>query len=187
MHEGAASLMAMQYAMLANGTWRDERGTNELDTGAPYYEVYETADRCWMAVGAVEQRFYDEFVTLLGLEPAEADRGSRTREDLKKSIAEAFRRRTRDEWTSIFTGSDGCVAPVLSMREAPGHPQNVARGTFIEIDGHPQPAPAPRFGRTPSATPTPGVVPGSNTRAVLTDYGVLDVDSLIARDVAVQR
>jgi alpha-methylacyl-CoA racemase len=187
MHEGAVSLMAMQFAMLANGTWHDERGTNELDTGAPYYEVYETADARWMAVGAVERKFYDEFVTLLGLDHAEADRASRTAHDLKKSIAAAFRLRTRDEWTSIFTGSDGCVAPVLSMREAPGHPQNVARATFIEIDGHPQPAPAPRFGRTPSPTPSPGVAPGSNTRAVLTDYGIPDVDRLITRSIAVQR
>jgi alpha-methylacyl-CoA racemase len=184
--DGAASLMSMPFNMLAGGGWRDERGTNVLDTGSPYYDVYETADGGWMAVGALERKFYSEFVTLLGLDEAASDRSPEALVPLRKHITAAFKTRTRDEWAAVFEGTDACVAPVLSMREAPGHPHNAARKTFVDIDGHPQPAPAPRFSRTRPATPTSGRPPGSETRAALTDWGLTNVETLIESGIATQ-
>lgn len=184
--DGAASLMAMPYGFMANGAWRDERGTNMLDTGVPYYDVYETADGGWMAVGAIEAKFYAEFIALLGLDEQTGDRSPDKHGQLRDNIAGAFKSKTRDEWAAIFDGSDACVSPVLSMREAPRHPQLAARQTYIDIDGNPHPAPAPRFSRTPSATPKPATNPGSATREALTDWGVSDVDALIESGVAVQ-
>jgi alpha-methylacyl-CoA racemase len=184
--DGAASLMSMPFNMLAGGGWRDERGSNVLDTGSPYYDVYETADGGWMAVGALEGKFYSEFVTLLGLDEAASDRRPEALVPLRKHIAAAFKTRTRDEWAAVFDGTDACVAPVLSMREAPGHPHNAARKTFVDVDGHPQPAPAPRFSRTLPATPTAGRPPGSETRAALTDWGLTNVEALIESGIAIQ-
>jgi len=184
--DGAASLMSMPFNMLAGGGWRDERGMNVLDTGSPYYDVYETSDGGWMAVGALEGKFYSEFVTLLGLDEAASDRSQEALVQLRKHITAAFKTRTRDEWAAVFDGTDACVAPVLSMREAPGHPHNAARKTFIDIDGHPQPAPAPRFSRTLPAMPTSARHPGSETRAALTDWGLTNVETLIESGIATQ-
>jgi alpha-methylacyl-CoA racemase len=176
--DGAVSLSTMTREMLAAGLWRDERGANLLDGGVPWYSVYRTSDGQWMAVGALEARFFAEFTRLLGLDGI-------TREDpaLRDRIAAAFATRTRSEWDSVFAGTDACVAPVLGLTEAPDHPHLRARGTFE--DGHP--APAPRFSDTPSAGQGPPPEPGDNTREALLDWGVPDVDALIDSGAAIQR
>jgi len=150
--DGAAHLLAMTHGMLAAGGWKDERGVNLLDGGAPYYSVYATADGRHMAVGALEPKFYAELLARLGLdeEPArQQDRGGWA--GLRERIAGAFATRTQAEWTRVFDGSDACVAPVLGLREAADHPHIAARGTFVTRDGVLQPAPAPRFSATPTA------------------------------------
>ncbi|MYT45837.1 CoA transferase, partial [Streptomyces sp. SID5471] len=139
--DGTAHLTSMIHGMLAAGGWQDRRGANLLDGGAPFYGTYETADGRHMAVGALEPRFYAEFVRLLGIEddvPARDDIGAW--EELRAAIAARFKTRTRQEWTAVFEASDACVAPVLSLREAPGHPHLAARGTFTGHGGITQPA-----------------------------------------------
>lgn len=185
--DGAASLLTGMYGLFGAGAWHDERGTNLLDTGAPFYDVYETSDGGYVAVGALEPKFYAEFVARLGLDPAQADRDDPAGwPALRERIAGAFKARSRDEWAAVFDGSDGCVAPVLGMGEAPAHPQLAARGTFVDVDGTTVPGPAPRFSRTPGAVQGPPVQPGAHTRATLTDWGVADVEVLIESGVAVQ-
>lgn len=185
--DGAASLTTMLHGMLAVGAWRDERGVNLLDTGRPWYDVYETADGGWMSVGPLEGRFYAAFATLLGLPEHLARRpGPHGWPELRSAIAVAFATRTRDEWEKVFAGSDACVAPVLSLKEAAEHPHLVARKTFIEVEGVRQPAPAPRFGRTPGAVQRPPARRGEHTREMLERWGVADVDALLACGAAVQ-
>ncbi len=185
--DGAASLTTMMHGLLAAGRWRDERGVNLLDSGVPWYDVYQTADGQWMAAGPLEEKFYVEFLTLLGLDPGEWERGDpRTWSALRERIAAAFAARTRAEWTKIFQGTDACVAPVLSLTEAADHPHLAARGTFVEVDGIRQPGAAPRFSRTPAAVQGPPARPGAHTREALTDWGVPDVDSLIESGAAIQ-
>lgn len=184
--DGASSLTGLLHGMLAGGLWRDERGSNMLDTGMPWYDTYETADGKWMAVGALEPQFYAEFVQLLGLDAEVADRADpATWPTLRSAIAHAFASRTRDEWAKIFDGTDACVAPVLSLTEAPQDPHLAARGTFIDVGGVVQPAPAPRFSRTANAVPDAPPAIGEHTRAVLSEAGV-DVEALLASGVAVQ-
>jgi len=186
--DGAASLTAMLHGMLAAGTWRDERGVNLLDTGCPWYDVYQTADGGWMAVGPLESRFYAEFIARLGL-PEDLARprpGPSEWPRLRRAIAGAFATRTRAEWEAVFAGSDACVTPVLSLKEATEHPHLVARGTFVEVDGVRQPAPAPRFDRTPGAIQRPPARRGQHTREVLESWGVPDVDALLASKAAIQ-
>ncbi|MGO4328125.1 CaiB/BaiF CoA transferase family protein [Cupriavidus sp. 2TAF22] len=153
MTEGAAQLGAVVWGLLASGHWREQRGSNLLDGGTPWYDSYATRDGHYMAVGAVEERFYQELVEKLGLAGANLpDRNNRGNWPvLRQHFRMAFLSRTRDEWCAVFDGSDACVAPVLKFSEAPRHPQNVARGSFVEVDGVTQPAPAPRFSHTPSA------------------------------------
>jgi alpha-methylacyl-CoA racemase len=184
--DGAAHLSTFVHAFLAVGAWRDERGVNMLDTGAPWYDVYETADGAYMAVGAIEPQFYAEFVRRLGLQDSpgqglpgqhDADRWP----ELRERFGAAFKSKTRAEWTEIFLPGDACVAPVLSLAEARTHPYNTARDVFVPgADGTPQPAPAPRFSRTPGAIGGPPATPGAHTREVLTELGFTDVDELIA-------
>ncbi|RSS36134.1 CaiB/BaiF CoA-transferase family protein, partial [Streptomyces sp. WAC08241] len=145
--DGTAHLTTMIRGMLAAGSWQDRRGTNLLDGGCPFYGVYATSDGGHMAVGALEERFYAEFVRLLGIgEEAAAARYDLARwPELREAVAKTFLGRTRQEWTDVFDGSDACVAPVLSLDEAPSHPHLAARGTFTEHGGQVQPAPAPRF------------------------------------------
>jgi alpha-methylacyl-CoA racemase len=165
----------MLLGMMAGGLWQDRRGVNPLDTGAPWYDVYETADGRHVAVGAIEPQFYAELLHRLGLTDAPP------REDavaLRGLLTETFRSRTRDEWTAVFEGSDACVAPVLSYAEARDHPHLRARGTYVESHGVVQPAPAPRFSRTPGALDRPPPRPGQHTREALTEWGVADVDRL---------
>ncbi|GDY58980.1 hypothetical protein SVIO_096030 [Streptomyces violaceusniger] len=172
--EGTASLTAFVHGVRAAGMWRDERGVNLLDTGAPYYDVYRTADGEWMAVGAVEPRFFAELVRLLEMDdpPPQHDRARWPR--LRAALADAFARRTREEWTAVFAGTDACVAPVLSFAEAAAHPQLAARGVLVEDDGVCHPAPAPRFSRTPGRRGGPAPAAGEHTREVFTEWGVPD-------------
>ncbi|MEU6964891.1 CaiB/BaiF CoA transferase family protein [Streptomyces chrestomyceticus] len=171
--DGTAHLTAMIHAMLAAGGWQDRRGANLLDGAAPFYGTYETADGGHMAVGALEQRFYGEFVRLLGIADEAPDRDDLAAwEDLRATIAARFRTRTRAEWTAVFEASDACVAPVLSLREAPGHPHLAARGTFADHGGITQPAPAPRFSATPGTIRRPPAQPGADTVDVARDWDV---------------
>ena len=173
MVDGAAYLMALTYAMHAQGTWRDERGVNVLDSGAPWYDTYETSDGKWLAVGAIEKRFYAEFIERLGLPAAELPRQHDRSgwPDLRRRFAAAIKQRTRDDWERIFAGSDACVAPVLALGEVGRHPHNAARATFIERDGIMQPAPAPRFSRTTAEIGAPPRPRGADSEAILRDWG----------------
>ncbi|MFB9737131.1 CaiB/BaiF CoA transferase family protein [Streptomyces sp. NPDC057386] len=171
--DGAAHLSAMIHGMLAAGAWQDRRGANLLDGGCPYYGTYETADGRHMAVGALEPQFYAEFTRLLGLGDRSADHADITRwPRLREDVAARFRTRTLDEWTTVFDGTDACVAPVLSLREAPHHPHLAARSTFTEHGGITQPAPAPRFSATPTAVRGGPALPGAHTAAVARDWDV---------------
>ncbi|MFE4579146.1 CaiB/BaiF CoA transferase family protein [Streptomyces chartreusis] len=174
--DGTAHLSAMIHGMLAAGGWQDRRGANLLDGGCPYYGTYETADGQYMAVGALEPQFYDEFLRLLGVEDFASARKDFSRwGELRDAVAARFKSRTRDEWTAVFEGSDACVAPVLSLREAPRHPHLAARGTFTDHGGITQPAPAPRFSATPTAVRTGPAQPGADTADVARDWDVPDL------------
>ena len=156
MVDGAAILTAMTYSFLGNGMWNDERGTNMLDTGAHFYDTYETSDGKWISIGSIEPQFYALLLDRAGLKDDSAFLAQHDRAGwaaLKERLTALFLTRTRDDWCALMEDSDICFAPVLSLREAPEHPHNVARGTFVEDDGMIQPAPAPRF----SATPAPPV------------------------------
>jgi alpha-methylacyl-CoA racemase len=174
MVDGAASLMTMTYAFHQLGWWREDRGVNIIDTGAPFYEVYETADGKWFAVGAIEPQFYAELLRVMGLEneelPAQMDRDRWP--EVKERFAEVFRTRSRDEWAELFSGTDACGAPVLSPWEAHTHPHNAERHTFVEVAGVLQPGPAPRFSRTPSRIQRPPPVVGEDTDEVLGAWGI---------------
>ena len=174
MVDGAALLTSMIWAFRALGLWRDERGTNLLDTGAPFYEVYECADGKMLAVGALEPAFYGQLLSLMELDSDElGPQNDRQRwPELKQRYAAVFRRRPRDEWVALAEGSDACVAPVLSMPEAARHPHNVARGTFVEVAGVLQPAPAPRFAGTPSDSPRSPCWPGQWGEEALAEWGI---------------
>jgi len=173
MVDGAASLITFVYGMLAAGHWCDERGVNFIDGGAHFYDVYACADGKYICIGAIEPEFYAELLARVGLDEAETP-GRMDRNNwpaYKAKFAALFRRRGRDEWCKILEGTDACFAPVLSLTEAPGHPHNKARANFVEVDGIVQPAPAPRFSRTPGAIRSPPVTPGQHTDAVLADFG----------------
>jgi alpha-methylacyl-CoA racemase len=174
MIDGAANLMSMFFGFKAMGMWSPERGTNLLDTGAHFYDVYECADGLYVSIGSIEPQFYAELLKRTGLDgdPDLATQMDRSKWPvLKAKLAEVFRSRTRDEWCEEMEGTDVCFAPVLSMDEAPSHPHNVARGTFETRDGVVQPAPAPRFSRTAPALERPPASPGQHTEEVLSDWG----------------
>ena len=188
MVDGAALMLTPFYGARASGFW-GERGTNMLDTGAPFYEVYACADGAWIATGAIEPQFYAAMLDVLGLAGESLpDRDDpATWPELKQRFAAVFATRTRDEWCALADGRDTCLAPVLTPLEAPLHPHNVARHTFLEIAGVPQPAPAPRFSRTAPAPPAPPVHPGVATADTLTAWGFTadDVETLVAKGVVV--
>ncbi|PWI06184.1 carnitine dehydratase [Streptomyces sp. NWU339] len=185
--DGAASLTTMLHGMLAAGAWTDERGVNLLDTGRPWYDVYQTEDGGWMSVGPLEIKFYAEFAARLGLPEHLARRpGPEAWPQLRSAIASAFAGRTRKEWEEVFAGSDACVAPVLSLKEATEHPHLAARQTFVEVAGVRQPAPAPRFDRTPASIQIPPVRRGQHTREVFDRWGVDGVEELLASGAATQ-
>jgi alpha-methylacyl-CoA racemase len=185
MVDGAALLTTHLHGLRAAGLWGGQRGANLLDGGAPFYDTYAAADGRYVAVGAIEQRFWTALLGVLGLDAGSLpDRMNpanwpAVREVLTARIAT----RTRDEWAKLAEGTDACLTPVLSPWEAADHPHNVARGTFVQVDGVVQPAPAPRFDRTPPGTPTPPPSPGSDTEAVLTELG-LTRDSIEALKTA---
>ena len=173
MVDGVASLMTAIYGMRGAGVFTDNRGENMLDTGAHFYDAYETSDGKYICIGSIEAKFYEELLRLSGLKgeelPRQLDRKSWPA--MKERIAKLFRTKTRDEWCRIMEGSDVCFAPVLSMEEAPRHPHNRQRATFVEENGVVQPAPAPRFSRTPSAIQRPPARPGEHTEEALRDWG----------------
>jgi alpha-methylacyl-CoA racemase len=184
MVDGSALLTSFVHGLRAAGMWRDERGTNLLDGGAPCYDTYETADGRHVAVGALEPQFYAELLRRLGLDGADlpAQLDGTGWPVLRARLTEVFKRRTQAEWAAVFEGSDACVSPVLTLGEAPRYPHNVARSTFTEIGGIVQPAPAPRFGRTPSEVPAPPVPPGSDTDAVLGGIGLTPAEIAALRE-----
>jgi alpha-methylacyl-CoA racemase len=179
MVDGAAALTTMTHSLRAMGIWNDERGTNMLDTGAHFYDVYETADGRYVSIGSIEPQFYAELLRLTGLEgeelPFQHDRAKWP--EMKERLAAIFRTRTRDEWCALMEGTDVCFAPVLAIPEAVEHPHNVARGTFVEVAGIPQPGPAPRFSRTGAEISSPPAHPGQHTDEVLAEAG-FDADRI---------
>ena len=192
MLDGAALFTTMMHGMMAQGLWRDERGENLIDTGAHFYEVYKTKDEKYLAIGAIEPQFYAALLKGLGLaeEAALKDQWSVEKwPELKGIIAARVAEKSRDEWCDIFDGSDACVAPVLAMREAPEHPHNKARGTFVERDGIVQPAPAPRVSRSTAEVGALPPLPGEHSRAALADWGIgeEEIASLVEAGALYQR
>jgi len=173
MTDGVGLLMAMTYKLKAQGFWRDERQANVLDGGAPFYGVYRCADGKWVAVGALEPQFFAALVDKLGLAAgAFADRWNPgVWPAMRATFAAAFAERRRDEWAALFADSDACVTPVLDLDEAPRHPHAVARRAFVDADGAPQPAPAPRFSRTPPEIARPAARPGEHGEEILREHG----------------
>lgn len=183
MVDGAATLMSMFWGMKAMGFWQPERGTNMLDTGAPFYDVYETSDAKYVSIGSIEPQFYAELLRLSGLGelddfPAQMDRGQWPA--MKETVAKIFKQKTRDEWCALMEHTDVCFAPVLSMEEATEHPHNVERGTFTEVGDVTQQSPAPRFSRTKPQIQGPASHPGQHTDQVLVDFGfeATDIEKL---------
>jgi alpha-methylacyl-CoA racemase len=175
MVDGAAHLSSFLFGFFRAGLWSKERGTNLLDTGAPFYDTYATADGEYMAVGAIEPQFYGLLLEGLGLDgdklPHQMDRSCWA--EMRELFTRTFATRTRAEWSAIFDGTDACVAPILGLDEAADHPANVARKVFVEgIGGHPMPAPAPRLSRTPGYGSPKAPVPGSDTDTVLVEAGL---------------
>ena len=172
MTDGSALLATMIHTFLSMGIWGD-RGTNMLDTGAPFYDVYECADGEYISLGSIEPQFYAELLRITGLDqeelPKQMDRSQWPK--MKEKIAETIRTKSRDQWVELMEGTDVCFAPVLSPSEAYAHPHNVERETFIEVAGVKQPAPAPRFSRTPGAIDGPPPHPGEHTEEVLSSWG----------------
>lgn len=181
MVDGTATLMTFFHGFKAMGIWTDERGANMLDTGAHYYEVYECADGGFLSVGAIEPQFYAVLLEKTGLadDPEFARQNDRSMwPKLKERLAAVIATRTRDEWAATFDGTDACVVPVLGPFEAPSHPHNVARSTFVERDGVVQPAPSPRFSRTTAELQRPPAHAGQHTDEVLAEWTGLDATRL---------
>lgn len=175
MTDGTAVLMAMIHGMANMGIWGEGLGTNMLDTGAHFYDTYETADGKFVSIGSIEPQFYAELRRIAGLadDPAfeaQHDRGQWPA--LKEKLTALFKTRTRAEWDAAMEHTDICYAPVLTMREAAAHPHNQARGTFVDVGGDTQPAPAPRYSQTATATPAPAPMPGADSDAVLASLGM---------------
>lgn len=186
MVDGVVSLTAFFHGLMQMGAWTTQREANLLDGGTPWYDNYETADGGYMAVGAVEPQFYAELLARLGLDAAEwPQHDQQGWPAMRATFTELFRARTRQEWTEIFDGSDACVAPVLTLAEAPGHPHLVAREAFIDVNGELAPAPAPRFSRTPGSVRCPAPDFGQDSDHVLTELGLgaARVADLRARDI----
>ena len=187
MVEGASLLSTMFWGMRAGGKWSDVRGENILDTGAPWYDVYETLDRKFVAIGAIEPRFYAELIQRMGLAhatlPAQYDRAQWP--ELRRHFAQVFAAKTRDEWSDIFDGSDACFSPVLTFAEARDHSHNIARHSHATIGNVDQPAPAPRFSRTPGATGHAPPERGARGAQALADWGFAakDIEQLRTQGV----
>ena len=174
MVDGAATLMAMFHSMRAMGVWNDERGTNLLDTGSHFYDVYECSDGLYISIGSIEPQFYSELMRLTGLTEDGEFKRQMEREawpNLKERITEVFKSKSRDEWCTIMEGTDVCFAPVLTLEEAPKHPHNVQRDVFTEIEGVTQPNPSPRFSRTTPSIQGPPAHAGKDTDLILESLG----------------
>jgi len=171
MVEGASLLAAMFSGFLAAGRWSEERGVNILDTGAPWYDTYETKDAKFVAIGAIEAKFFDELVARLGLVGLPPQNERARWPEMRAAFAHAFKQKTRDEWCAVFEGSDACFAPVLSFSEARRHPHNAARGSYVKLANVEQPAPAPRFSATPAAVRGDPPERGAGGRKALADWG----------------
>ena len=186
MTDGSAALMAMIYGLKAAGLWNDKPGTNLLDTGAHFYDTYETADNKFIAIGAIEPQFYEGLLKLAEIDDPDFQNQLDFTQwpRLKDKLSILFKTKTRQAWCDIMEGSDVCFAPVLSMSEAPEHPHNKQRKTFIENEGVLQPAPAPRFSRTKPEIKGPPPTPGQDTQSVLADFGfsAQEIESLIASE-----
>lgn len=188
--DGASSLASFLHGAFARGAWSEERGTNLLDGGRPWYDSYETADGRYVSLGPIEDKFYREFLRRAGLDgedlPAQNDPAGWPR--LRERFAAAFLQRTQAQWCELLEGTDACFAPVLSIHEAREHPHNRARGAFIDVEGVTQPAPAPRFSRTQAQVQRPGSRAGQDTRAALADWGLAaaEVEQLMHSGAAVQ-
>ena len=172
--------MTIFYGLHASGLHTLERGSNLLDSGSAIYETYECADGCFISIAPIELKFREVLFKKLGLAYTKDDGP-----DLRRKLEKLFKTRARDEWCTLLEGTDACFAPVLSMAEAPRHPHNVARNAFVEVEGVVQPAPAPRFSRTPSAQPTPPQDQGESTRSALADWGIPRgrIEALLADNV----
>ncbi|HZH26758.1 MAG TPA: CaiB/BaiF CoA-transferase family protein [Azospirillaceae bacterium] len=190
MVDGAANLMSIFYGMRAAGQWRDQRRSNLLDGGAPFYDTYACADGRFVSVAPLEPKFFRVLAERLGLEAADVEGQWRTGDwpRLRARLVDLFRTRTRDEWAALLEGTDACFAPVMGMDEAPAHPHLAARGTFVDVAGVVQPGPAPRFSRTPAAVSCPPPEPGRDTRTALAAWGVPTetVDALVGSGGLVQ-
>ena len=176
MTDGSALLMSMIYGWKAAGQWVDRRGVNMLDGGAHFYGTYQCSDGKWIAVGSIEPQFYALLVEKAGLQGVDlaAQRDCATWPQMRARLAEVFARRTRAQWCDLMEGSDVCFSPVLTMTEAPHHPHNAARQTFVEVQGVTQPAPAPRFSETPASIDAPPSRAGAHTVDILRSIGMSD-------------
>jgi alpha-methylacyl-CoA racemase len=178
MVDGSATLMAMIHGIHAMGLWDVERGRNIIDGGAHFYDAYETADGRYVSIGSIEPQFYAELLRITGLPaedlPAQMDRSQWPA--LKERVAALFKQKTRAEWCELMEGTDVCFAPVLTLEEAPAHPHNVARKTFVEVAGVTQPAPAPRFSRTPGEIARPPSAPAADTDEALAGWGLSEAE-----------
>jgi len=187
MVDGAASFLTFFYGLFANHLMTLDIGSNMLDSGAPYYQTYETADGKYMAVGAIEGRFYAALLEGLGLDPSSlpSQNDQKHWPEMTNRFDQVFRTKTRDEWAAIFDGKDACVAPVLELDEVRGHPHNSERELLITIDGVPQPAPAPRLSRTPGRAVKATGPRGSTTREILAElgYSTKDVEDLFEKEI----
>lgn len=188
--DGATSLTSFLYGALARSGWTTDRGTNLLDGGRPWYDSYETSDGRFVSIGPIEPRFYNQLIERLGLVAADLPKQNDPAgwSVLRERFASVFKTRTRDEWSLLLEGTDACFAPVLSASEAPAHPQNVARGNFVEIEGVVQPAPAPRFSRSNPEVAGPASRAGQQTQSALVRWGFSrdEIETLIRDGIAVQ-
>ena len=172
MVDGSALLMTFIHGLKAMGLWSSDRGTNLLDSGAPFYDVYECADGEWISVGSIEPQFYAELVRLSGMEHEPHQMARDDWPAMRDELTRVFKAKTRDEWCEVMEASDVCFAPVLSMDEAPHHPHNVARETFVDVAGIQNPNAAPRFSRTPGSIKGPPAHAGQHTDEVLAEAGL---------------
>ena len=184
MSDGAASLMAMFYGFKTSGMWTADRRANMLDGGAHFYDTYQCSDGKWISIGSIEPQFYALLLEKTGItDPAFAAQMNRAEWDnLRAKLADVIGKKTQDEWSAIMGGTDVCFAPILDLDEAPKHPHNVARQTFVEVAGVIQPAPAPRFSVTPGAIQGPPPAIGAHDTEALTDWGfsAAEIDALKA-------
>ena len=171
--DGAASLLTFAYGLMRAGLWTDDRGENALDSGAPWYDVYETRDGKYVSIGTIEERFYHELLKRIGLDkealPSQLDRIGWP--DLREKLKAVFLTKTREEWSRLLEGTDTCFAPVLALDEAPDHAHALARGNYVTVAGIKQPGPAPRFSRTKPEVRSPPPESGEHTDAALLDWG----------------